>query len=209
MKKLAFFFVILTGLVVIAGCNNRKTITRFSDEATAESEKVTESVPMEMTVTKLEAAPEEVKEPIELEAREEVKKEAVETKEEVKFKVVSMENNILKSDKAYHLIQGTTPERTQKIFVNNYPLSKYRSGDTKWSYIVAAALGNLKQGENVYTVKAVDKKGNIIAAETFTIVYNGQSNGRLASTGAGMDLGIAISLALSAGWMVSRKKKTA
>ena len=100
-----------------------------------------------------------------------------------KFAITSISGDTLNTTKGYHLIQGTTPKATSKITVNGYALSKYKAGETKWSYIAATSLGTLKKGTNYYTVSALDSSGNKIDTKNFTIVYNGTSDGSLANVG--------------------------
>jgi len=116
----------------------------------------------------------------------------------VDFAITSLTDDTLTTSKGYHLIQGTTPSSTSKITVNGYALSKYKASETKWSYIAATSLGTLKKGTNYYTVSALDSQGNKIATKNFTIVYNGTSNGSLASTGSSTSLMISLALAILA-----------
>ena len=165
MKKLAFLFIALISLTVITGCNQtRKDVTYFTPEK--EDEVVEEA--------------------------EEDKAPVVETdesqEEKIKFAITSLSKNFIESDKGYHLIQGTTPKNTDKIVVNDYTLTKYKTGDTEWSYVAAVSLGTLKKGENNYTIRALDAEGNEIASESFTIVYDGIESGVLASTGNNLTL---------------------
>lgn len=166
MKKLAFLFVALISLIVVTGCNQtRKDVTYFSPEK--ENEVIEEVKEDESSVV----------EDVESDESEE------EGEEEVKFAITSLEKNFIESDKGYHLIQGTTPKNTDKIVVDDYTLTKYKPGDTEWSYVAAVSLGTLKKGENNYTIRALDAEGSEIASESFTIVYDGIASGVLVSTG--------------------------
>jgi len=181
MKKLAFFFIILIGLVVIAGCNQtRKSVTRFStdDEGETVVEEVKEDEGPKTTITQLENGEKAELEPIEIPAQN--------NESAVKFSVTSLNKSILETDKGYHFIEGTTPASTEKIVVNGYTLNKYKPGDTKWNYIAAVALGTLKQGENNYTIRAFNADGNELGSENFSIMYSGIEAGKLVSTGNGL-----------------------
>lgn len=185
MKKLAVFFTVLISLVVIAGCNNtKKTVTRFSTEEVGNGTKTT------ITEIKEDKSPEI--EPIEIPVIPE--EEEINEKDTVEFAITSHAGEIVNSDKGYHLIQGKTPNNTDKIMVNNYELNKYKSGEKKWSYVAATSLGNLKKGENLYVIQAFDKKGNEIASKNLTIIYKGIESGALVDTGTGLNLIILMTL---------------
>jgi hypothetical protein len=199
MKKLAVFFIVLISLVVIAGCNNsKKTVTRFSsdetDDTTADATKT--------TVTKVDdntkADQTAINIPVTDSAAPIIKVAPVNN---VKFAVTTPATDITKSDKGYHLIQGTTPENTDKVLVNDVPLSKYKSGTTQWNYIAAASLGTLKKGDNAYSIKAVDKDGNVLGSQDLSISYKGIDNGVLASTGSNGAAAISLALAILISFM--------
>jgi len=59
----------------------------------------------------------------------------------------------------------------EKILVDGYQLKAFTAGDSTWSYTVKESYGNLKAGENVYTVEAYAKDGSKKTA-TFKIIYN-------------------------------------
>jgi hypothetical protein len=77
------------------------------------------------------------------------------------------------------VISGTVPAGTTKVTVeqvidgktDSYVLSKFKTGDTEWSYNVAEKYGNLKEGENTYSVYAYDEKGEKSEAAEVTITY--------------------------------------
>lgn len=169
--------MVMVSLVVIMGCNNnRKTVTRFTPEGnTAEATKAPETVIKVKDSEPVAVSPT----PIELKTDEKVAQSADSTP----FDVTSLEKNLAQDTKGYHLIEGTTPASTSKILVNDYPLSKYKAGETKWSYIAAVSLGNLKKGDNKFTVKALDTAGTELGSKAFTITYKGVESAKLASTG--------------------------
>ena len=188
MKKLAVFFIVLISLVVIAGCNNsKKTVTKFSSDETSDASDTSDSSAdgTKTIVTKIDdkvkADPAAIKIPAKDNADTAVKSTPV---ADIKFAVTTPATDTVKSNKGYHLIQGTTPAGTDKVFVNDIVLSKYKSGATQWSYIAAASLGTLKKGDNIYTIKAVDKDGNVLGTKDITITYKGADSGVLASTGS-------------------------
>jgi hypothetical protein len=196
MKKLAVFFIILISLVVIAGCNNsKKTVTKFSSDEASDTSETTSDDGTKTIVTKVDEKgktdPAAIEIPVTDDAKSTVKSTPA---EDVKFAVTTPDTDTIQSNKGYHLIQGTTPADTDKIFVNDVALSKFKSGATQWNYIAAASLGTLKKGDNIYTIKAVDKDGNTLGAQDITITYKGIENGVLAPTG---NDGITVSLALA------------
>jgi hypothetical protein len=62
----------------------------------------------------------------------------------------------------------------EKVFVNDYQLSKFTSGSTSWSYNAKVSLGNLKAGNNVYEIYGVDKAGKKSAVIEVTVKYTGE-----------------------------------
>lgn len=176
MKKIALFLVALVGLVVIAGCNsNRKSVTKFTPEG-----EVSETPAVSETIIKVKDEGSKANPaPIELKTETSTVSET-----QTKFEITSLAKNISDSKKGYHVIEGTTPENTAKVLVNDTPLGKYKAGETQWSYIAAVSLGNLKKGDNKFTVKALDKDGKQLAAEAFTITYAGAETAALVNTGS-------------------------
>ncbi len=82
-------------------------------------------------------------------------------------------------DKDKFTLTGTVAKGTEKVVVEQvidgkldvYTLSKFAAGSTEWSYTVAVNLGNLKKGENVYDIYAVDSKGVKSEAAQVKLVY--------------------------------------
>lgn len=62
-------------------------------------------------------------------------------------------------------------EGAEKIVVNGYTLTAFKSGDTTWTYYAKESLGNLDPGENTYTVVALAPDGTE-KSTTVTIIYN-------------------------------------
>ncbi len=54
-----------------------------------------------------------------------------------------------------------------KVVVNGYTLSKFKPGDSKWTYYANADYGLLSEGENFYEVYALDANG--IKSEVVTV----------------------------------------
>ena len=85
-------------------------------------------------------------------------------------------------DKGPVSISGSIAAGTEKVVVEQvldgktekYTLSRFKPGDTSFTYNVSDILGNLKEGENTYSFYAVDAKGNKSDASEITIVYNKQ-----------------------------------
>jgi hypothetical protein len=181
MKKIALFLMVMVSLVVIVGCNNnKKTVTRFTPEGEVETATPETTVQLKDDGTaKTELTPIELNTDT---AKKDVVKET-NPATDVQFEVTSLAKNITQSKKGYHLIEGTTPANTAKILVNDYPLSKYKAGETSWSYIAAVSLGNLKKGDNKFVVKAVDVDDKELGSKTFTITYLGVESAKLAATG--------------------------
>lgn len=67
-------------------------------------------------------------------------------------------------------IRGTVPVGTAAVYVNDYKLQLFRPGDVDWSYLASTRLGNLKQGDNVFTVVAESATGGRGVPATLTIV---------------------------------------
>jgi hypothetical protein len=208
MKKIALFLTVMASLVVIMGCNNnRKTVTRFTPEGdTAATADSTDTAKAPETIVKVkDSEPVAVKQtPIELKA-DNSDKAAIEAVakpvDNTVFDVTSLAKNLAQDTRGYQLIEGTTPASTSKILVNDYPLSRYKTGETKWSYIAAVSLGNLKKGDNPFTVKALDADGNELGSKAFTITYKGVEKAKLATTGMdSLSLSLLITL-LAMGYM--------
>jgi ABC-type transport system substrate-binding protein len=68
-------------------------------------------------------------------------------------------------------ITGTVPKDTKTIFVDDYELKKYVPGDKGWSYVTSKEFGNLKSGDNIYRVYAIDFNGEKKLIDAITITY--------------------------------------
>lgn len=67
-------------------------------------------------------------------------------------------------------ISGTVPANTTGVMVNDYRLQLFKPGDRSWQYIASIALGNMRQGENIYSVRLVDEDGNRSGAVSIKII---------------------------------------
>lgn len=65
-----------------------------------------------------------------------------------------------------------TIQGAEKVVVNGYTLSRFKPGDTTWSYFANESAGNLKPGVNTYQVYGIDEEGNKSSVVEFTITYN-------------------------------------
>ncbi len=57
-------------------------------------------------------------------------------------------------------IKGNVTPETVKVQVNDFVLTKFKPGDTEWSYIANLYGGNMKYGLNTFTIYALDEAGN-------------------------------------------------
>ena len=71
-------------------------------------------------------------------------------------------------------ITGTLPKDTKTIIINDYELKKYVPGDNGWSYVASVEFDNLKPGENIYKVYAVDFKEEKKLIDSIKITYGTQ-----------------------------------
>lgn len=84
------------------------------------------------------------------------------------------------TDQGRVTISGSVEKGTSKVVVeqfisghlDSYTLSKFKEGDTAWTYTVAESLGNLLDGQNVYKIYALNNKGLKSEPAEITITYN-------------------------------------
>ena len=74
-------------------------------------------------------------------------------------------------DTAEVLLTGTAPSNAAKITVNGYALSKFVTGNSTWNYRIREDLGNMKEGENLYEVKAYDTAGKLLGSDSITLTF--------------------------------------
>jgi len=87
-------------------------------------------------------------------------------------------------------IQGTVPANTAGVMVNDYRLQLFKQGDTTWSYLASESLQNLKDGENIFDVYALDAAGNKSAPARITVIVGQGSEGVV--TGGGSASSVAV-----------------
>ncbi|PIQ76528.1 hypothetical protein COU78_02365 [Candidatus Peregrinibacteria bacterium CG10_big_fil_rev_8_21_14_0_10_49_24] len=68
------------------------------------------------------------------------------------------------------LIEGTAPQGTVGISVNDYRLQLFEPGNRTWSYLASTSINNLKPGKNTYKVVAINKGGYKSEPAILTIV---------------------------------------
>ena len=56
------------------------------------------------------------------------------------------------------------------ILVNDYRLQKYIPGSTTWYYYANMSSSTLKDGINLYTIKFLDNKNEVLYTQLFTII---------------------------------------
>lgn len=66
-------------------------------------------------------------------------------------------------------VKASVPASTAKVVVNGYTLSQYQAGGTSATYRVRKVNGNVKEGENTYTVTAYDKDGAKLGSDALTV----------------------------------------
>lgn len=181
MKKLIFIFAALFVLIIVSGCGPRNRTVKFNtiDSATEES--------------------------TDTDSNNEINNDSSEEEADIDkdLAVTSFIGDSLDTSVGYHVIRGTTPKNTDVIKINDYALSKYESGETEWSYIASTDLGTLSEGENSYSVHALDTEGNEIGSQDFTINYNVPDN--LPSVGANEWVTLIISFIISIGYLLTNR----
>lgn len=78
-------------------------------------------------------------------------------------------------------IRGTVAAGTVGVLVNDYRLQLFQEGSTTWSYLASERLGNMKQGDNVYTVVALNAAGERSAPVSITIRVGSDQQGVISS----------------------------
>lgn len=67
-------------------------------------------------------------------------------------------------------ITGSIGQGIVKVLVNDFPLTRYVPDSKSWSYYARTEYGNLKIGENTYTVYGLSSDGKKTPVTTFTII---------------------------------------
>jgi hypothetical protein len=177
MKK--YIFIVLFALIFVTGCGSQKNTVKFNPIGT--TEETGESVDKNAETDS-----------------------AVKTDPNPGLIITSFAGDKLETKIGYHVIRGIAPKNTNTIKINDYTLTKYHPGETEWSYVASSALGTLKEGDNRYTVTALDKEGAEIGSKSFTITYQAPEN--LPSTGGSGGLAaFIISLLISTGYFATKR----
>lgn len=177
MKKLLFVFVTLFGLALISGCGNHQNTVRYNgdnssatsdktgvdEKASPEADKAANDGETDTAATTTDQKEEKTKSPSAQTAP------AVPTG---KLAVTSFPGAYLKTKFSFNVVKGTVPSNTHNIKINNYQLSKYLPGQTRWDYIAATRFATLNSGLNTYVVKSYDAKGDENGSLIFSIYYD-------------------------------------
>ncbi len=73
-------------------------------------------------------------------------------------------------------ISGLVPSTSEKVFVNDYELTKYAAGTTNFKYTASVGFENLKKGKNLFTVKALGDNAVVLGTAEITIIYDPDGN---------------------------------
>ncbi len=87
------------------------------------------------------------------------------------FRIVSPATNpYVMTDSAIKVAWTVTKDAVSYILVNDYRLQKYIPGSTTWYYYANMASNTLKDGINLYTIKFMGNKNEILYTQLFTII---------------------------------------
>lgn len=93
------------------------------------------------------------------------------------FVIQSPSGNPYTTTEDYVRVQGTVPANTvQYIVVNDFRLQKYVPNSTTWYYHANAAIGTMKDGMNLYTIKFYDANNNLLYTQLFTIIKDAKNS---------------------------------
>ncbi|MFA7681536.1 MAG: FecR domain-containing protein [Candidatus Peribacteraceae bacterium] len=70
------------------------------------------------------------------------------------------------------LIEGTVPESTHSVYINDYKLQLYESGKTFFNYIADTALGTMHRGTNTYHIVLRNAEEKILDEMDYTVYFN-------------------------------------
>lgn len=87
------------------------------------------------------------------------------------------QGSVYRTNKKKFEISGTAPAGAASITVNDYKLLLFKEGDSKWTYLANADLGNVLPGRNVFTVIATDSDGKKSPPATLTILLEEGAEG--------------------------------
>ncbi|MBC7504029.1 hypothetical protein H7169_03580 [Candidatus Gracilibacteria bacterium] len=87
------------------------------------------------------------------------------------FRIVSPASNPYVMTDSAIKVQGTvTKDAVSYILVNDYRLQKYIPGSTTWYYYANMSSSTLKDGINLYTIKFMGNKDEVLYTQLFTII---------------------------------------
>lgn len=200
MKKLLFVSIALFILLLTTGCGAKQNTVRFNGED-GSSEKESAEVSEEATN---DGETDETTGEAEKIAVEDLAPSA--DTPSGKLSVTSFDGAFLKTTYSFNVVKGDAPTGTKKITVNDYKLSKFIGGQTKWDYIASTRYGTLKDGLNTYVVKAYDANGDEIDSMIFSINYEAlTAAATLPNVGANLWLTLLATFMLSGIYSVLRK----
>jgi hypothetical protein len=75
-------------------------------------------------------------------------------------------------EESFEIVGDASPDTTG-IVVNGYQLQKFEPGKP-WRYLVDPAIGNVRVGENIYAIVALDRGGNRSIPVKITIVWRAE-----------------------------------
>lgn len=91
------------------------------------------------------------------------------------------------------VIRGTAPQGAAGIIVNDYRLQLFDPAKGTWSYLASTRLDNFREGENVFTVYAVNESGTKSPGVSLTILLGGEGEGVISSASSGQSSSAEIS----------------
>lgn len=99
------------------------------------------------------------------------------------------DGSVYRTGKMKFDIRGTAPAGATGIVVNDYKLMFFKQGDASWTYLANAELGNVKEGQNVFTVYAVDSAGTKSPTTSITIILEAGATDGLVTAGGSTSAG--------------------
>ena len=82
------------------------------------------------------------------------------------------------TDNNHLMIEGSVPEDTVEVYVNNYKLKLFKQGNPGFSYRASSSVGTLKEGINDYKVEIVGKNAVKRFLDSIKIFYSSDENNR-------------------------------
>ncbi|MDD3793364.1 MAG: ABC transporter substrate-binding protein [Candidatus Gracilibacteria bacterium] len=122
-------------------------------------------IPKEQTNTEIKENNEEINVGTEEKTIDDFQKDSITI---VKPSYVEKYNFITKED---ILLEGNSNKDVQEIFINEYKLENYKSGDEKFYYRLKESLNNLKEGKNNYKIYFVVNGEKILKEEINFLYY--------------------------------------